>query len=82
MGAKTWSSSRTYQKYQNNACKIILKNKYQEYNNALNTLDFETLTQRRQKCEIFAKYVLQMVPYHFQLLIKQSKGTPATLTNI
>ena len=82
MVVKAWSSSRTYQKYQKSACKIILKNKYQEYNNALNSLDFKTLTERRQKlCEILAKCVLQMAPYHFQLLTKQSKLTPDTLTN-
>ena len=41
---------------QKSACKIILKNKYEDYNNALKTLDLETLCEWRQKlCETFAR---------------------------
>ena len=41
---------------QKSACKNILRNKYDDYNNALKTLDLGTLCERRQKlCETFAR---------------------------
>ena len=58
---------------QKSACKIILKNNYKDYENALNILDLETLNERRNKlCETFAKKCVTSGTISF-LLIDKSK---------
>ena len=56
---------------QKSACKIILKNNYQDYENALNILDLETLNERRHKlCETFAKKCVTNGTISFPLIDK------------
>ena len=71
--AIVWHSSLTEEniqdlsRVQKSACKLILKNNYQDYNKALTILDLETLSERRQKlCETFAKKCLTNGSIFFQ----------------
>ena len=61
-GLITWYNSLTEQdsedleRVQKNACKIILKNKYESYEKALNIIDLECLSDKRIKlCKDFAQ---------------------------
>ena len=75
--AVVWHSSLTKQnregleRVQKSACKIILKNKYENYEKALNIIDLEYLSDRRTKlCKDFAQKAAKNGSIEFPLNIK------------
>ena len=75
--AIVWHSSLTEEnknnlsRIQKTACKIILKNNYQDYNKALSILDLQTLSERREKlCESFAKKCVKNESIKFHTIDK------------
>ena len=71
--AVVWHTSLTtenisdLERVQKSAIKIILKNRYQDYQNALQILDLEDLVQRRNNlCKSFAKQSVKNASLHFE----------------
>ena len=70
-----WQSSHTTEnkedltRVQKTSCRIILKNRYNSYEKALESLDLEDLNERRDKlCKLFARKAAKSSNPHFKLI--------------